>query len=243
MPATGSLFPLAHSSKQVAPWFLGSAIRRDGKKTNLAGPWRPLGSAHTSDPFSPPAPSRACLEANIRVQQQPRVARRAAAPPHPGLSETLLLQNLGLPGRCVCGADSEEPGGEAVLPAYTKGKDPRLLAWVEAGTPRPGMSALMKGGNRARKHIRDRQLSPESVHGRRPAPQAGSGSLFHSVSHGVYIHEACQLGFLLKMYIFILFPKHNIHIIVRITSSSEIICMHCSIFHKGLKHPCMYHGF
>lgn len=43
-----------------------------------------------------------------------------------------------------------------MLPAYTKGKDPRLLAWVEAGTPRLGTSALMKGGNWDRKHIRDR---------------------------------------------------------------------------------------
>lgn len=160
----------------------------------MAGPWRPLGSASTSDPFSPPSPSHACLEANIRVQQQPRVARRAAAPPHPGLSKTLLLQNLGFPGRCVCGADPEEPGGEAVLPAYTKGKDPRLLAWVEAGTPRLGMSALMKGGNWDRKHIRDRHCPLNLSMGDR-IPQAGSESLLHSVSHGFFIHEACQLCF------------------------------------------------
>lgn len=43
-----------------------------------------------------------------------------------------------------------------MLSEYTKGKDPQLLAWVEAGTPRLGTSAPMKGGNWDRKHIRDR---------------------------------------------------------------------------------------
>lgn len=85
-----------------------------------------------------------------------------------------------------------------MLPAHTKGKDPLLPASVEAGTSRVGTSALMQVGS-----------APESVHGRWPTPQIGSGSLFHSVSHGFYIHKASQL------YVF------TVYIFLRITSTLQ----------------------